>query len=39
MGDRVRLETATPPVLGKEIWADVSLPWIAPIRPFPARAM
>jgi hypothetical protein len=26
MGDRVWLETTTPPVLGKEIEADVSLP-------------
>lgn len=26
MGDRVRLETAVPPVLGKETWADVGVP-------------
>jgi len=26
MGDRVWLETATLPVLGKETWAGVSLP-------------
>ena len=31
MGDRVWLETATPPVIGKETWAEVGLPRIASI--------